>query len=88
MNEILQPDLFGGESRVLSKTISEYQKFKAFNHYRKAESKERCKVCKYSGYVQYANRYYKCSLLGFSSSPATDIRVNNVCDKFETEHKI
>lgn len=68
--------------------LSEYQLFKIVNNYRKSKSKERCKVCKHCGYVQYANSYYKCDLLGLSSSPATDIRVNNVCDKFEIDRII
>lgn len=64
---------------------SKYQKWKYDNNYRKADylSDIRCKNCKYLIKRQYSKNYYKCELLGESSSPATDIRLSNVCKNFE-----
>ena len=68
---------------------SKYRKWKYEHNYRKADnySDIRCKNCRYL----FANnpkctgggRYYKCELLGFSSSEATDVRLSNVCNLFE-----
>jgi len=79
-------DLFGQEIvDVERKVQSPYQKFKSFNHYRKSENKkERCKTC--SSLIKksyHSKNYYKCKLIGCSSSTATDIRLGNVCNKWK-----
>lgn len=77
--------LFGDEiPDTDKKPHSPYKAFKARYNYRKSYDKtERCKTCKYCGYFQYGTKYYKCKLMGLSHSNATDIRVNNICDKWE-----
>ena len=65
---------------------SAYQKWKYDNQYRKADylSDIRCKNCIHRFIIHHHNkRYYKCELLGFSGSEATDIRLSNVCNNFE-----
>lgn len=58
---------------------SKYQKWKYENKYRKADNSMRCANCKHI----IGTRFYKCKLLGLSCSSATDIRLSNVCDRFE-----
>ena len=66
---------------------SKYQKWKYENNYQKADylSDIRCKNCKYLIQRKLSKNYYKCQLLGESSSPATDVRLSNVCRNFEFE---
>ena len=68
---------------------SKYQRWKWINKYRKANENScvRCATCKHS-FANMPNctgvgKYYKCELLGRSSSSATDIRLSYVCDLFE-----
>ena len=65
---------------------SKYQQWKYNNKYRKADSDKRCKNCKNLisklAICPSEKNYYKCKLLGISSSSATDIRLSNVCDLF------
>lgn len=47
---------------------------------------ETCKTCKHSGYVQMANRYYKCGLMRkkWTNGPGSDIRLRwAACEKWE-----
>ena len=62
---------------------SKYQRWKYENNYQKADylSDIRCKNCKHL--FLHCIKYYKCELLGISSSSATDIRLSNVCKNFE-----
>ena len=78
-------DLFGKEipDHETKPKLSPYQTFKVVNRYRKRETKEqRCKACLYCMIHRHNRDYYKCKLIGMSASPATDIRVNHVCDRF------
>lgn len=66
------------------KPRSPYQKWKKDNNYRKSDSKnKRCGNCKN---ITSQNGYYKCILLGTSSSSATDIRLSNVCNQFAVKY--
>jgi len=85
-----QFDLFGGESEVVSSgSESDYQKFKRMNNYRIAENKsERCFLCIHCFRKEFNNKgYYKCELIGCSSSMATDVRIKNTCSKFMPKRK-
>ena len=66
---------------------SKYQRFKWENQYRKANTEQKCKNCKHLFYnmpnCTGGGKYYKCELLGRSSSSATDIRLSNVCNRWE-----
>ena len=57
---------------------------KRVQHYRKADGYRRCGNCT-RFYVKrlHAKTYYKCEVVGFSASMATDIRKNHVCDLWE-----
>lgn len=72
------PDLFGGETVIVEN--SPYKHFKQANNYRLSTGNERCKNCFYSFGKHYAKRYYKCKLMGNSASPASDIRLRDVCN--------
>lgn len=49
--------------------------------YRKAENDwQRCSTCENFRIKQHGRKYFKCALLGDSSSPATDINAGHVCD--------
>jgi hypothetical protein len=87
-------DFFDGETEVSSKPdfghMNTYQRTKARNHYRKSFSKEnKCKNCEFCLSGNYHNkRYYKCKFIGVSNSPATDIKVNNVCDLYKRDSSL
>ncbi len=55
--------------------------------YRKSESHAvRCKTCDHMAFRDSSGkRYYKCDLVSYSHSSASDIRCNNVCDAWEHE---
>ena len=63
---------------------SKYQKFKEANHYMTGSKKRCCKLCDHclSTGMRNTKSYYKCELIGDSRGPATDIRLRDVCDKF------
>ena len=65
------------------KPRSKYQQWKLENNYRKADNGMRCATCKNI----IGTRFYKCKLLGLSSSSATDIRLSNVCDLWVEEQQ-
>lgn len=70
------------------KPRSPYQRWKSENNYRKSDNKDkRCKNCK-NRFITHSGEkvYYKCILLGMSSSPATDIRLSNVCNQFTVKY--
>lgn len=65
------------------KPRSKYQQWKFDNNYCKANTDKRCKNCKNLVIKEEAyKKFHKCILLGLSSSSATDIRLNNVCNLF------
>lgn len=84
-------NLFGGENEILEAPksftqLSKYQKFKAMNHYRKAEGEKKCGNCaSHLGGGYHDKQYHKCKLIGLSHSMATDIRVGHVCDLHKEE---
>ena len=71
---------------VKARPRSKYQQWKLENNYRKADDDKRCKNCKNliskMAVCSSERNYYKCILLGMSSSPATDVRLSNVCNNF------
>lgn len=62
-----------------------YKGIKQSLGYRKSNDKiRRCKNCKHlRGFRYHDKNYYKCALIGYSHSEATDIRLNHVCNAFE-----
>ena len=70
--------------KVDTKPRSKYQQWKTENRYRKTDNNKRCKNCK-NRFITHSGKkvYYKCILLGMSSCSATDIRLSNVCDRYE-----
>ena len=82
-----QINLFGElqEFNDKKESNSPYISFKKRNNYHKAINKYACcKTCKYC-LKKWGNtsNYYKCELIGVSSSEATDIRVRNVCNLWD-----
>jgi len=82
------PDLFGGESPIAdTQAKSGYKKVLQERGYGKAINKEQC--CKNCAHIFkkgfHGKGYYKCELVGCSSSSATDIRLGAVCRMFEKE---
>ena len=79
-----QIKLFDYEETELSplRLYSKYQTWKWKHKYKKVKEKSdiRCKNCKH---LLSERNYYKCELLGRSSSSATDIRLSYVCDLWE-----
>ncbi len=81
-------DLVAYPEKPKKKThMSPYQIFKMRNSYRpKDDNNRRCKNCEHHIIVHFHDKtYHKCEILGISSSSATDIRVNHVCDKWVLE---
>lgn len=85
-----QITLFDVDNQPIKLTfVSKYQEWKYEQQYRKADYKSdiRCKNCVHLITVRpecyRGKKYYKCELLGHSSSSATDVRLSNVCNKFE-----
>lgn len=86
-----QIKLFDYEEPEVSplRLYSKYQRWKWEHKYKKAEqnSSARCKNCKHLisklAICPSEKNYYKCELLGRSSSSATDIRLGYVCDLWE-----
>jgi len=78
-------DLFGSETEVKKcSNISQYQKFKAINYYRKSAGVQKCGTCRFHISGSYHDKiYHKCEKLGLSKSEATDIRVGHVCKLYK-----
>jgi len=81
-----QMDLFGNEvpieqayAKAPRETIkSRWRKMYGFRQ------DETCGHCKYCVYHERDRRWYKCMLMGVSSSEATDIRLKDpACSRFE-----
>lgn len=68
-----------------------YIDWKLDNKYRKAEYPGLgicCKTCVNKLSVHGGSKsYYKCSIMGVSASTASDIRLRNVCDKWERKNE-
>lgn len=82
---ILQPDLFGGETLVVTAASSSpYMNFRLWNNYRKADDKlVSCRICHWSFRRDGGSRRYsKCGLMGDSCCSATDINMGYTCDKW------
>lgn len=80
-------NLFGEEQSDIDATKSNgfYKKKKTELHLRMTNYcvNENCKHCVFRITFNYHNKnYHKCKLIGISHSTATDIRLSNVCDKF------
>lgn len=77
-------DSFESQSEIVAPK-SQYQNFKFVNNYRKSDGAESCKSC-INLYICPTNgkNYYKCTLLGFSHSAATDIRLCCICDRYHS----
>ena len=82
-----QPDLFGGMTEVIQKTPkSKYQLIKERNKYRRGDIKANCGNCAFKVKLTYHSKtYYKCENIGESHSEATDIRLKNVCNLWESD---
>lgn len=72
-----------GEMQETDRNKKKYQNWKIRNKYRKGSRGHKCKLCIHLIRKSYSKVYYSCALMGDSNGPATDIRVNNVCDLFE-----
>lgn len=61
-----------------------YQILKAKMNYREGTKTQCCAKCrKHRAFDYHDKTYHKCELIGFSHSEATDIRLKNVCDRWE-----
>jgi len=81
-------DLFGEEytppERRKMGYESAYQLFKRVTHYRRSDTAQQCRFCIHRDSGGYRTKMlHKCKLMGLSHSEASDIRLRNVCDKFE-----
>lgn len=80
------PDLFCGESAIVEKpALTFIREWERISNYRKAEGKEKCGNCKHICGFKQSKKWYKCLLWGTDGGPATDIKVNHVCDRWEKE---
>jgi hypothetical protein len=84
---IVGQDLFGSfvyEADLLPTPQTRIQRALGKYNYRPSiERKTSCKTC--AAMIRNWGRYYKCSLVGPSASPAMDIRARNVCDAWRKE---
>ena len=83
-DETLHPDLFGGETPIVTECRSPYVSFKVRNHYRSATDKRNCGNCK-NGCLMEGNtkNYRKCKIQGITASQKTDVSKRKVCDLWE-----
>lgn len=82
-------DLFGSEFSETTIKGGHYQERKRQLEYKKSSEKSKCcKLCKFAVCHTHQKNYYKCKLIGESSSSATDIRLNYVCKKFEEDKSV
>ena len=83
-------NLFGElQETEVKKPKSKYQIIKARNNFGISKnSVERCKNCVHCYGIRGNTKiYYKCKLIGESACDATDIRLKNVCNKFDLDKK-
>lgn len=82
--EIKQPDLFGGESRLVMPSRSPYANFRLVRRYIRATGKANCSNCVHSCQLDYHDKTYrKCELMGDSRSPNTDVSRRMVCNAYK-----
>ena len=56
--------------------------------YRPREHRDTCcATCRYHHVHQWAKRYHKCELVGFTRSRNTDVRARWVCDRWERDNR-
>jgi hypothetical protein len=78
-------DLFGVEITELEYLQNEqshghFKKWKLMNRYRRSQNMgKKCSLCKFFKH----GKYKKCTVMGVSSSTASDIRSGYVCGLFE-----
>ena len=77
--------LFGDSIEEVEKRVTgTYASWKSKNQYRKATGEERCGECQHLvGRCHHGKGYWKCEIMGFSNSSATDIRKSYVCKLFK-----
>ena len=85
-------NLFGEEIKdeLLKVRMSKYQRIRDEYNYRPGipELKRSCRYCAKKVKFKYHNKtYYKCTIIGISRSEATDIRLGDMCDKWEEQDK-
>lgn len=83
-----QKNLFGEMQEVDESkrgTLSHYQQVKKRNKFGPSRNNvERCHNCVNLLMVRgNTKNYYKCKLIGTSSSEATDVRLRDACNKFK-----
>ena len=72
------------EMNVVKVVRGQYADFKRENHFRKGHLRNCCKWCEHLRTVDtYGKKYFKCKMMGISSSAASDVRASSLCDKFE-----
>ena len=66
------------------KAHGKFATWKQENCYRKTRGDKKCENCKYfCRVIGHTRDYFKCALMGASSSEATDIRASYVCNQFK-----
>ena len=80
-------DLFGNEEPAKPRPHHGYKLTKYIRRYKRSNDKiRRCKTCIHLAYTNpNGKRYYKCKLIGITTSEATDIRLRDVCDLWDME---
>jgi len=82
-------DLFGSEIAEQPMPRHGYKRLKYARNYKRSDDPiRRCKHCMHCvGVYGNTKNYYKCRLIGITSSEATDIRLRNVCMLWDMEVK-
>ena len=80
--------LFGNEIPDTERnpsTMGWCQKWRSENGYHESTDKERrCKTCRFACKVSGNSRhYYKCQAMGWGGSSHSDVRLKNVCRKWQ-----
>lgn len=82
-----QPDLFGGETEVIEGATKGWLEVKRLRCYGLARHKNvSCKTCKYLIKKDFHNkRYYKCELMSEANTATSDVRLKNVCSRWQPD---
>jgi len=85
----MSTDLFGDPlTEDKPAPVGPIQKLKAHLKYREGTKTKCCGTCSQHRAFDYHEKiYHKCMQIGFSHSEATDIRLKNVCDRWEARSK-
>lgn len=71
---------------VKPKPRGRFNIWKTENNYRKSSGEQKCKVCQHSERHRDRSKFFwKCRIMGISSSEASDIRAGHVCNRFKRE---